>query len=51
MQEDILGRGNAEIKAESVKLQGMISKAFRVQCGWSGDLLEQGVTDASREID
>lgn len=28
--------GNAQIKAESMKIQVMISNACRLQCGWSG---------------
>ena len=34
MEEDLLG--NTQIKAESVKIQVMISNAHRLQCGWSG---------------
>ena len=34
MEEDLLG--NTQIKAESVKIQVMISNARRLQCGWSG---------------
>ena len=33
MEEDL--SGNAQIKAESMKIQVLISNACRLQCGWS----------------